>query len=48
MFILKKENVERVVLTESDKNRLLALGYTEIAPQEKQAEKKKKKKEGAN
>lgn len=50
MFILKKDNVERVVLTKSEKNRLLALGYTEIAPEEKQAEKKRKKKktEGAS
>lgn len=44
MFILKKDNVERVVLTESDKNRLVALGYTDITPQEEQSEKKSKKK----
>lgn len=51
MYILKRDNVERIVLAERDKNRLIALGYTDITPQnEEQQEKKSKKKkvEGAN
>lgn len=32
MFILKKDNVERIVLTEGDKNKLISLGFTEIKP----------------
>ena len=30
MFILKKDNVERIVLTEGDKTKLISLGFTEI------------------
>lgn len=33
-MILKRDNVERIVLTESDKNRLISLGFTVIAPSE--------------
>ena len=32
LFILKKDNVERIVLTEGDKNKLISLGFTEIKP----------------
>lgn len=49
MFILKKENIERIALTEQEKDRLLSYGYKLLsAPSEEKPKKKKKKAEDAN
>lgn len=42
MFILKKDNVERIVSTEKDKNKLISLGFKDISPEELKKSKKKK------
>lgn len=46
MFIMVKGNVEREVETEYLKNKLLALGYTELHKTGKSDEPKKKKSAG--